>query len=200
VFDNNIDVTNSGGDQHYGQNVHWRIVSGMVADLVGDCERSRRQHEMGQDSHPALGEHEKGKYRKYEANDGNKIVQSIHFGGPTLSAGHDRHISRFPMLDCKPKLLSKTSLGEIERQKKFASPLPIGSTLTPQGSFRPKNLQNDQRPHEGLAGPRTAARLQAERLGEALPSHAEFPLAHFAPPLQAAPRARPERPSGFLIK
>jgi hypothetical protein len=117
IFDNNIDVTNSGGDQDYGQNVHWRIVSGMVADLVGDCERSRRQHEMGQDSHPALGEHEKGKYRKYEANDGNKIVQSIHFGGPTLSAGHDRHISRFPMLDCNPKLLSKTSLGRLNGKK-----------------------------------------------------------------------------------
>ena len=52
MFDNNIDVTNSGGDQDYGQNVHWRIVSGMVADLVGDCERSRRQHEMGQDFIP----------------------------------------------------------------------------------------------------------------------------------------------------
>jgi hypothetical protein len=117
MFDNNIDVTNSGGDQDYGQNVHWRIVSGMVADLVGDCERSRRQHEMSQDFHPALGEHEKGKYRKYEADDGNKIVQSIHFGGPTLSAGHDRHISRFPMLDCKPKLLSKTSLRRLNGKK-----------------------------------------------------------------------------------
>jgi hypothetical protein len=117
MFDNNIDVTNSGGDQDYRQNVHWRIVSGMVADLVGDCERSRRQHEMGQDFHPALGEHEKGKYRKYEANDGNKIVQSIHFGGPTLSAGHDRHISRFPMLDCNPKLLSKTSLRRLNGKK-----------------------------------------------------------------------------------
>ena len=68
-------------------------------------------------SHPALGEHEKGKYRKYEANDGNKIVHSIHFGGPTLSAGHDRHISRFPMLDCKPKLLSKTSLRRLNGKK-----------------------------------------------------------------------------------
>jgi hypothetical protein len=117
MFDNNIDVTNSGGDQDYGQNVHWHIISGMVADLVGDCKRSRRQHEMGQDSHPALGEHEKGKYGKYEANDGDKIVQSIHFGGPTLSAGHDRHISRFPMLDCKPKLLSKTSLRRLNGKK-----------------------------------------------------------------------------------
>jgi hypothetical protein len=117
MLDNNIEVANSGGDQDYGQNVHWRIVSGMVADLIGDCERSRRQHEMGQDSHPALGEHEKGKYRKYEANDGNKIVHSIHFDGPTLSAGHDRHISRFPMLDCNPKLLSKTSLRRASCKK-----------------------------------------------------------------------------------
>ena len=174
MFDNNIDVTNSGGDQDYGQNVHWRIVSGMVADLVGDCERSRRQHEMGQDSHPALGEHEKGKYRKYEANDGNKIVQSIHFGGPTLSAGHDRHISRFPMLDCNPKLLSKTSLRRLNGKKVRLSAshrLDIdASGLIPTQ----KSAKNDQRPHEGLAGPRTAARLQAERLGEALPSHAEF--------------------------
>jgi hypothetical protein len=117
MSDNNIDVTNSSGDQDYGQNVHWRIVSGMVADLVGDCERSRRQHEMGQDSHPALGEHEIGQYRKDEANDGNKIVHSTHFGGPTLSAGLDRHISRFPMLDSNPKLLSKTSLRRLNGKK-----------------------------------------------------------------------------------
>jgi hypothetical protein len=62
--DNNKDVTNAGGDQDYGQNVHWHVVSGMVADLVGDCERRRRQHEMGQDSHPAFREHEIGKNRQ----------------------------------------------------------------------------------------------------------------------------------------
>jgi hypothetical protein len=196
MFDNNIDVTNSGGDQDYGQNVHWRIVSGMVADLVGDCERSRRQHEMGQDSHPALGEHEKGKYRKYEANDGNKIVQSIHFGGSTLSAGHDRHISRFPMLDCNPKLLSKTSLRRLNGKKVRLS-ASIGSTSTPQGSFRPKICKTINGPTKASQALERLPGCRLNGLGEALPSHAEFPLAHFALPLQAAGRARPERSSVF---
>jgi hypothetical protein len=61
--DNDIDVPNAGGDQDYRQKVHWHIASGMIADLVGDCERRRREHEMGQDLHPALGEHEIGKHR-----------------------------------------------------------------------------------------------------------------------------------------
>ncbi len=121
MSDNNIDVTNTRGDQDYGQNVHWHIVSGMVADLVGDCERRRREHEMGQDSHPAFGEHEIGKNRKYEANDGDKIIYSIHFNGPTLSADRDRHISRFPMLDCKPEILSKPSLRRLSGEE--SSPL-----------------------------------------------------------------------------
>jgi hypothetical protein len=47
ISDNDIDVTNAGGDQDYRQKVHWHIVSGMVADLIGDCERRRRKQEMG---------------------------------------------------------------------------------------------------------------------------------------------------------
>lgn len=80
MSDDDVDVANAGGDQDYGQNVHWHAASGVVADLVGDCERRRRQHEMGQDPHPALGEHEISKNREYEANDGDEIVYGIHFG------------------------------------------------------------------------------------------------------------------------
>jgi hypothetical protein len=83
--DNDINVTNPGSDQDHGQSVHRHIASGMVADLVGDCEGRRRQHEMGQGSGAALGEHEISENRKYEANDGDKIVRGIHFGGPTLT-------------------------------------------------------------------------------------------------------------------
>jgi hypothetical protein len=56
--DNDINVTNASGDQDHSQSVHRHIASGMVADLVSDCERRRRQHEMGQDSGTAFGEHE----------------------------------------------------------------------------------------------------------------------------------------------
>ena len=40
--DNDINVTNASGDQDHSQSVHRHIASGMVADLVGDCERRRR--------------------------------------------------------------------------------------------------------------------------------------------------------------
>lgn len=63
--DNDIDVTNAGGDQDYRQDIQGHIVSGMIADLIGDCERHRRQHEMAQDPYPAFGEHEIGKNREY---------------------------------------------------------------------------------------------------------------------------------------
>ena len=58
MSDNDINVTNAGGDQDHGQSVHRHIASGMVADLVSDCERRRRQHEMGQDFRAAFSEHE----------------------------------------------------------------------------------------------------------------------------------------------
>jgi hypothetical protein len=132
MSDDDVDVANAGGDQDYGQNVHWHAASGVVADLVGDCERRRRQHEMGQDPHPALGEHEIGKNREYEANDGDEIVYGIHFGSPTLSADRDRHISRCPMLDCKPKILSKASPRKSNGEK-LACPLPFALPWTRPG-------------------------------------------------------------------
>ena len=44
MSNNDINVTNTGGDQGNGQNVHRHIVSGMVADLVRDGERRRQGH------------------------------------------------------------------------------------------------------------------------------------------------------------
>ena len=52
--DDNVDVADAGGDQDDGQDVHWHIASGVVADLVRDCERRRWQQEMGKDFHPAF--------------------------------------------------------------------------------------------------------------------------------------------------
>jgi hypothetical protein len=66
--DSDKDITNPSGDQDCRQDVHRNIVSGVVANLIGDRERHRRQHEMAQDLYPALGEHEVGENGKYEAD------------------------------------------------------------------------------------------------------------------------------------
>lgn len=84
MSDDNESVTDPGDDQHDGQDVHRQVVSGMVADLVGDRESHGGQHEMGQDFHAPISEHEISDNNAYEAYDCNKIVDSLHSVGPTV--------------------------------------------------------------------------------------------------------------------
>jgi hypothetical protein len=47
VPDDNESVADPSDDQDDSQDVHWQVISGVVADLIGDRESRRRQHEMG---------------------------------------------------------------------------------------------------------------------------------------------------------
>jgi len=85
MSDDNERVADPGDDQDDGQDVHRQVVSSMVADLIGDRESHGGQHEMRQDFHAPLGEHEISDDDAYEAYDCNKIVDSLHSAGPTVS-------------------------------------------------------------------------------------------------------------------
>jgi hypothetical protein len=84
MSDDNEGVADPGNDEYDRQNVHWHVVSGMVADLIGDRESHGGQHEMRQDFHASFGEHEIGENDAYEAYHCNKIVDSLHSIGPTV--------------------------------------------------------------------------------------------------------------------
>jgi hypothetical protein len=86
MSDDNEGVPDPGGDQDDRQDIHGHIGSGMVADLIGDRESHRGQHEMRQDFHAPLSEHEIGDNDAYEAYHRNKIVDGLHSIGPTVSA------------------------------------------------------------------------------------------------------------------
>src|SRR5579871_720543 len=60
VSDDNISIADAGSDQNDRQDVHKSIAASMVAHLIGDCERRRWKHEMREDFHAPLGEHEIG--------------------------------------------------------------------------------------------------------------------------------------------
>jgi hypothetical protein len=67
----------------------------VVADLVGDCERRSRQHEMGQDFHAPFRKHEIGHDNTYKAYDSNEIIDGLHQVRPTVSAACNL-VSRSP--------------------------------------------------------------------------------------------------------
>jgi hypothetical protein len=82
--DDNERVANSSHDQDDGQDVHEQVTSGVIAELVGDCEGRRRQHEMGQDFHASFSKHEVGDDNANETYDGNEIIDSLHQVRPIL--------------------------------------------------------------------------------------------------------------------
>jgi hypothetical protein len=78
-------------------------VHSCVADLIGDRERRRRQHEMRQDFHATLGEHEIGENDASEAYHANKIVDGMHFCRSNSCGRAQLSLEPFPSLDCEPK-------------------------------------------------------------------------------------------------
>jgi hypothetical protein len=86
MSDDNEGIADPSDDQDDRQDVHWHIVSGVVAELIGDRESHGGKHEMHQDFHAPFGEHEIGKYNAYEAYDADKIIDGLHSARPTFSA------------------------------------------------------------------------------------------------------------------
>jgi hypothetical protein len=86
MSDDNEGIADPCDDQDHRQDVHWHVVSSMVAELIGDRESHSGQHEMRQDFHASFGEHEIGKYNAYEAYDANEIIDGLHSVRPTFSA------------------------------------------------------------------------------------------------------------------
>jgi hypothetical protein len=82
MSDNNEGIADSSDNQDHRQDIHWRVVSGMVADLISDRESHSRQHEVPKDLHAPFGKHEVSDDNTYEANHTNKIVYSVHSVGP----------------------------------------------------------------------------------------------------------------------
>jgi len=82
MSDDNVRVTDAGGDQDHRQDIHKRIVAGMVADLIGDGKGRSREHEMRQDFHAPFREHEIRQYDADKARHGYKVIDSKHFAGP----------------------------------------------------------------------------------------------------------------------
>jgi hypothetical protein len=112
MSDDNEGVADPGDDQNDRQDVHWHVISGMVADLIGDGESHGGQHEMRQHFHAAFSEHEISENDAYEADDCNKIVDGLHSVGPTVSAERDCQSSRSPHT-IKPKTLKEHANLEV---------------------------------------------------------------------------------------
>jgi hypothetical protein len=87
--DNNEGIADPGDNQDHRQDIHWRVVSGMVADLISDSENYGRQHEICKDLYAPFGKHEVSDDDTYEANHTNKIVCSVHYVGSIFSAERD---------------------------------------------------------------------------------------------------------------
>jgi hypothetical protein len=71
-------IANSSDDQDDSQDIHKQVISGVIADLVGDREGRGWQHEMGQDFRTSFSKHEIGDDNANEAYDGNEIIDSLH--------------------------------------------------------------------------------------------------------------------------
>jgi hypothetical protein len=102
MSNDNEGVADPSDDQDDSQDIHLDVASGVVADLIGDCERRSRQHEMGQDFHAAFGEHEIGHDNTYKAYDSNEIIDGLHRVRPTVF-GCMQLVSRSPY----PSMLQK---------------------------------------------------------------------------------------------
>lgn len=113
MSDDNEGVADPGDDQDDGQDVHGQVVSGMVADLIGDRESHSGQHEMRQDFHAPLGEHEICDDDAYEAYDCNKIVDSLHSVGPTVSRRVRLSVEPSPSRH-QPKSLKEQTIGGVK--------------------------------------------------------------------------------------
>jgi hypothetical protein len=84
MSDDDKGVADPRDDEYDCQEVHWHVVPGMVANLIGDRESHGGQHEMRQDFHTPFGEHEIGDNDAYEAYHCNKIVDSRHSTNPIV--------------------------------------------------------------------------------------------------------------------
>jgi hypothetical protein len=80
----NEGIANSSGDQDDSQDVHEQVISGVIADLVGDGEGRGRQHEMGQHFRTSFSKHEVGDHNANETYDGDEIINSLHQVRPLL--------------------------------------------------------------------------------------------------------------------
>jgi hypothetical protein len=86
VPDDDEGVANSSCDQDDSQSIHEQIVSGVIADLVRDCESRSRQHEMGQDLRASFSKHEVGDDDANETNDGDEVIDGLHSVRPILGS------------------------------------------------------------------------------------------------------------------
>jgi hypothetical protein len=102
MSNDNEGVADPSDDQDDSQDIHLDVASGVVADLIGDRESRSRQHEMGQDFHAPLREHEIGHDNAYEAYDSNEIIDGLHQVRPTVF-GCAQLVSRSPY----PSMLQK---------------------------------------------------------------------------------------------
>jgi hypothetical protein len=194
MSDDNEGVGDSGDDEDDGQDVHRQIVSGMVADLIGDRESHGGQHEMRQHFHAPLGEHEICDNDAYETYDCNKIVDSLHSAGPTVSGRVRLSVEPAPLAPSAEKPKGTHNW----RREKGPSPEPDRADLevpvrlqSKRGPSRSRSSKDADRTPAGARASRSAAIVFTYELvlniGDAVDAY--FPEPAFRPPFGACSKS-----------